>query len=249
MSAAIVIPVRLASTRLPGKPLALLGGVPLVNWVVRQCRRSLSASDVLVATDSREIEEALKDEDCRVVQTNPEHQSGSDRVAEVAQSLNHDFIINVQGDEPFVSPRDIDAVIAALNAYGHDIVTLRTSADNAELANPNAVKIALGHQDRALYFSRAPIPFKHPSQTADATMYWRHIGLYGYRREALLRWAELPNDRLENYEGLEQLRALSHGMTIQAIPANNPSRGIDTPDDLQWARQRVDELGAQAFPN
>jgi 3-deoxy-D-manno-octulosonate cytidylyltransferase len=249
MSAAIVIPVRLASTRLPGKPLALLGELPLVNWVVRQCRRANSASDVFVATDSAEIEEALQAEDCRVIQTNPEHQSGSDRVAEVAMGLKHDFIINVQGDEPFVSPSDIDAVIAALNEFGHDVVTLRTQAEAHEIDNPNAVKIALGHEDRALYFSRAPIPCRHPSRSIDPTMYWRHIGLYGYRREALLKWAALPKDRLENYEGLEQLRALSHGMTIQAIPANSPSRGIDTPDDLQWARERVDKLGAQAFPN
>ena len=249
MSAAIVIPVRLASTRLPGKPLAPLGELPLVNWVVRQCRRAKCADDIFVATDSEEIEEALKNEDCRVVQTNPEHQSGSDRVAEVANGIDHDFIINVQGDEPFVSPRDIDAVIKALRDFGHDVVTLRTPAEDHELDNPNTVKIALGHQDRALYFSRAPIPFRHPSRPNDSTMYWRHIGLYGYRREALLSWAALPKDRLENYEGLEQLRALSHGMTIQAIPANTPSRGIDTPDDLQWARERVDKLGAQAFPN
>ena len=113
----------------------------------------------------------------------------------------------------------------------------------------SAVKIALGAEDRALYFSRAPIPFQHPTEEHDHHMYWRHIGLYGYRRDALLAWARLPKDRLENYEGLEQLRALSHGMTIQAIPANCPSRGIDTPDDLAWARTRVDKLGTGAFPN
>lgn len=249
MSAAIVIPVRLASTRLPGKPLALLGDLPLVNWVVRQCKRSEHASKVIVATDSIEIEAALEEEECTVVQTALSHSSGSDRVAEVAKSLTQEFIINVQGDEPFVSPGDIDSVIMSLRDHGSDIVTLRASAEQADLDNPNVVKIALGANDRALYFSRAAIPFRHPSKSPDPALYWRHIGLYGYRRDSLLRWALLPNDRLEDYEGLEQLRALSHGMTIQAILANYPSRGIDTPDDLRWARERVDKLGAQAFPN
>ena len=249
MNAAIVIPVRLASTRLPGKPLAKLGDLPPVTWVVRQCNRSKLAQDVFVATDSEDIASALRTENCTVVSTSPTHQSGSDRVAEVAASLEHALVVNVQGDEPFVSPSDIDSVIETLIRDGHDIVTLRTLATTDEVNDPNAVKIAMGESQRALYFSRAPIPFRHPSLKEDKADYWRHIGLYGYRRAALLRWSELERDPLENHEGLEQLRALSNGMSIQAIPANSPSRGIDTPDDLEWARQRVEKLGAQAFPN
>ena len=154
-----------------------------MNWVVRQCNRAKLATEVHVATDSEEVAEALSAETCCVHQTDPTHQSGSDRVAEVAEKLQHEFIINVQGDEPFVSPTDIDAVIGALGEFGHDIVTLRTSATDSDVQDPNAVKIALGEKDRALIFL-APIPFQHPATKHDPNIYWRHIGLYGYRRSA-----------------------------------------------------------------
>ena len=244
-----IIPARYDSLRFPGKLMQQLGDKTVILRTYQNVLATGLFEEVVVATDSDLIFKEISDNGGQVQMTRKDHQCGSDRIAEAASRMDADLVVNVQGDEPFVSPSDIDSVIETLIRDGHDIVTLRTLATTDEVNDPNAVKIAMGESQRALYFSRAPIPFRHPSLKEDKADYWRHIGLYGYRRAALLRWSELERDPLENHEGLEQLRALSNGMSIQAIPANSPSRGIDTPDDLEWARQRVEKLGAQAFPN
>jgi 3-deoxy-manno-octulosonate cytidylyltransferase (CMP-KDO synthetase) len=210
-----------------------------------KCRRD---TEVVVATDSPEIVEAVTRHGGRAMLTRPDHPSGSDRVAEVTRTLGVDLVVNLQGDEPFIVPADVERVIDRLLAGGSDIVTLRTPIRSTEeLIDPSAVKVVCRDDGEALYFSRAPIPFDRHGREAFTGAY-RHLGVYGYSAASLERFVAAPPHPLEQREGLEQLRALALGLRIHVLDAETEGVGIDTPEDLTLARQRYAELGEGAFP-
>jgi 3-deoxy-manno-octulosonate cytidylyltransferase (CMP-KDO synthetase) len=231
-----IIPARFASTRFPGKPLALIAGKPLLQHVVEQCQKAKSLAEVIVATDDARIA-AVAEKFCRVAMTRADHPSGSDRIAEVAERISCDAIVNIQGDEPLIDPNVIDAVA---NALAHnEMSTAATPIKNlAELDNPNVVKVVVNAAGRALYFSRRTIPYLReaasrpvPEQLA-AFPFLKHLGIYGYRRETLLRLVKFPVSPLENAEKLEQLRALENGIGIAVVKVDYDSIGVDMPEDV-----------------
>ena len=231
-----VIPARYASTRFPGKPLALIAGKPLLQHVVEQCQRANSLSEVIVATDDTRIWE-LAQNFCRAEMTLPDHPSGSDRIAEIAERISCDAIVNIQGDEPLIDPAVIDAVAAAL--AGNEMSTAATPIKNlAELDNANIVKVVVNAAGRALYFSRRTIPYlreaanRPASEQLAAFPFLKHLGIYGYRRETLLRLVKFPMSPLENAEKLEQLRALENGISIAVVKVDYDSIGVDLPEDV-----------------
>jgi 3-deoxy-manno-octulosonate cytidylyltransferase (CMP-KDO synthetase) len=230
-----IIPARYQATRLPGKPLALIAGQPMIAHVCARAAESRLVDAVLVATDDPRIADAVHACGGTAVMTRADHPSGTDRLAEVAAHLSADIIVNLQGDEPMLDPASVDAAIAPLLADRTiDMGTLRTPLDPADADNPNVVKVVVNLAGDALYFTRAAVPFVRPGHPAAPA--WRHLGLYVYRRETLLRLAQLPPTPLELSEGLEQLRALEHGIRLHtvAVPAASPS--VDTPDDLARVR-------------
>ncbi len=231
MRTAIVIPARYASTRFPGKPLHLLAGRPMVQHVWDRCRAARRASAVLVATDDERIRVAAHGFGAEVVMTRPDHPSGTDRLAEVAQARpEFDAILNVQGDEPLISPALIDGLIDALAADpALDIVTAAVPVDDpALIADPNVVKAVVAADGHALYFSRSPVPYDRAAGRAAARCLW-HKGIYGYRREFLLRYVSWLPSPLEQLEQLEQLRALEHGARIRVLETTEIAPGVDTP--------------------
>jgi 3-deoxy-manno-octulosonate cytidylyltransferase (CMP-KDO synthetase) len=231
-----IIPARFASTRFPGKPLALIAGKPLIQHVVEQCQQAKSLSEVIVATDDTRIWEAAQNF-CRVEMTLPDHPSGSDRIAEVAERCACDAVVNIQGDEPLIDPTVIDAVANAL--VQNEMSTAATQIKNlSEFDNPNVVKVVVNAAGHALYFSRRTIPYLReaanrpvPEQLA-AFPFLKHLGIYGFRRETLLRLVKFPVSPLENAEKLEQLRALDNGIQIAVVKVDYDSIGVDTPEDV-----------------
>jgi 3-deoxy-manno-octulosonate cytidylyltransferase (CMP-KDO synthetase) len=236
VSAVAIIPARYQSTRLPGKALADIAGRPMIEHVYRRAAAASSVGRVIVATDDRRILEAVHRFGGEAVMTSAAHQSGTDRLAEVAAGLDCDLVVNVQGDEPLLAADTIDAAVAPFAADpALQMSTLRRRiTDPADLRNPNVTKVVVDGGGFAMYFSRAPIPFTRPGQT-EATA-WAHVGLYVYRRETLLELAALPPTEMERAEALEQLRALEHGIRIQAIETAHETIGVDTPDDLERVR-------------
>ena len=234
----IIIPARYASTRFPGKALAELWGKPLIQHVYERAREAGCTSRVIVATDDERIAAAAEGFGAEVAMTAPEHESGTDRVAEVARGIEGDLVVNVQGDEPLIQPASIDAAVGPLAADpAIPMGTLCCPIDNiGELANPNVVKVVVDREGFALYFSRLPIPFVRDGG-AEARRY-RHIGLYVYRREFLLELAGLGPTPLEQAEKLEQLRALEHGHQIKVTAVESAWPGVDTPEDLERLRGR-----------
>jgi len=231
-----LIPARYASTRFPGKPLHLIAGKPLLQHVVERCQLAKSLSNVIVATDDARIRDVAQ-KFCRVEMTRPDHRSGSDRIAEVAARCACDAVVNIQGDEPLIDPAAIDAVAAALAQ--NEMSTAATSIRNpAEYDNPNVVKVVVNSARRALYFSRRTIPYlrdaasRSSAEQLAAFPFLKHLGVYGYRRETLLRLVRFPVSPLEAAEKLEQLRALENGMQIAVVPVEHDSVGVDTPEDV-----------------
>jgi len=231
-----VIPARYASTRFPGKPLALIAGKPLIQRVVEQCRKAKSLSEVIVATDDARIADAVKIF-CRVEMTRADHPSGSDRITEVAARCECDAVVNIQGDEPLIDPLVIDVVVKALSNC--EMSTAATLIKNpAEYDNPNVVKVVVNAAGRALYFSRRTIPYlreaasRSVSEQLAAFPFLKHLGIYGYRRETLLRLVKFPVSPLEQAEKLEQLRALENGIQIAVVRVEYDSVGVDVPDDV-----------------
>ena len=232
-SIAAIVPARYGSTRLPGKPLLRDTGRTLIQHVYERIREARRVSHVIVATDDRRIADAVESFGGEVAMTSPEHQSGTDRVAEVARELDVTGVINVQGDEPDVSPDDLDRLADAIAAPDAEIATLAIPIDDAAtFASPHDVKVVVDHDGNALYFSRAPIPWSDDNATP--TPYGlRHLGVYAFTRAALDRFASLPPVELERRERLEQLRALHHGMRIRVLETAHDSIGIDTEDDYR----------------
>jgi 3-deoxy-manno-octulosonate cytidylyltransferase (CMP-KDO synthetase) len=242
-----IIPARYASTRFPGKPLAMIAGKPLIQHVVERCQKAKSLSEVIVATDDTRIWEVAQDF-CRAEMTSPEHPSGTDRLAEVVQRCKCDAAINIQGDEPLIDPTVIDAVAKALGDT--ELSTAATPIRAVEeYDNPNVVKVVVNAAGRALYFSRRTIPFVRdaangsPAGQLAAFPFLKHIGIYGYRREALLRLVKFPVSPLEQAEKLEQLRALENGMAMAVVRVAYDSVGVDAPADVE----RVEKLLRDGF--
>jgi len=237
---AVVIPSRYQSTRLPGKPLAEIAGRPMIAHVYDRARAIEGAARVIVATDDERVAAAVRAFGGEARMTRADHRSGTDRLAEVAAGLDCDIVVNVQGDEPLVDAADVSAAVAALSADPElAIATLRYPIrDAAELASPHVVKVAVSRRGRALYFSRAPIPHWRGHAGAPAPgLTFKHIGVYVYRREALLALAARPPSPLELAESLEQLRALEHGDPIGTVEARHDAIGVDTPADLDHVRR------------
>jgi len=231
-----ILPARYASTRFPGKPLTPIAGKPLIQRVVEQCRKARSLSEVIVATDDERIR-AVAEKFCRVEMTRSDHPSGSDRIAEVAQRCECDAVVNVQGDEPLIDPAVIDAVAAALQQ--HEMSTAATLIRQAdEYDNPNVVKVVVSLAGRALYFSRRTIPYlrdaacRSEREQLAAFPFLKHLGIYGYRRETLLRLVNFRVSPLEQAERLEQLRALENGIEIGVVKVEYDSVGVDVPEDV-----------------
>lgn len=237
-SFSIVLPARYASTRFPGKPLAKIAGRPLIEWVYRRALEIDGAQSLIVATDDERIARCVRDFGGEAVMTGDGHATGTDRVAEVARSLSCDVVVNLQGDEPVFDPDMVTAMVARLDDSGVDIATAcHPIGDQAELENPNVVKVVLRGDGSALYFSRAPIPAGALDGSGAVPM--RHVGVYAFRREALLRFASLPRTPLEQTERLEQLRALENGMTITVVVVEGATVGVDVPEDLKTVAKEI----------
>jgi len=230
MKAIAIIPARLASTRMPRKMLREIGGVPLVGWTYQAVRQSPLLAEVIIATDSQEIMDVCRQNDWNVQMTSAAHRSGTERVHEISNSVAADIYINVQGDEPMVRPEQIATLVEVMRDSAVQVGTVKTPCAKEEIDNPNAVKVVTASDGRALYFSRSTIPFDrdriHPP-------YFKHLGLYGYRKTALDFFTSHPESRLEKSERLEQLRFLENGIPIYVGETPYDSIGVDTEEDLR----------------
>jgi 3-deoxy-manno-octulosonate cytidylyltransferase (CMP-KDO synthetase) len=238
-----IIPARFASTRFPGKPLVLIAGKPLLQHVVERCQQARRLSEVVVATDDARIQEAAR-KFCRVEMTSENHPSGTDRVAEVARRCECDAVVNIQGDEPLIDPAVVDAVAGALE--GAEMSTAAAPIKEfGDYENVNVVKVVVNAAGRALYFSRRTIPYvrdwaqRPVAEQMAAFPFLKHLGIYGYRRETLLRLVQMPVSALEQAEKLEQLRALENGLDIAVVRVNYDSVGVDVPGDVQRVEERL----------
>ena len=248
-----IIPARYSSVRLPGKMLLEIAGKPLILHTVERAREAAAVNEVIVATDDQRIYDAVTSSGHRAEMTSADHQSGSDRIAEVALDLPEgSIIVNVQGDEPVISPATIDRAVEAL--LKDDTADMATTCEPihslGELLNGNNVKVVVGDNGHALYFSRSPVPWPreaalrhggNPNRAIEEepellSNFWKHTGLYVYRREYLLKFTRMPTTKLERFEMLEQLRALENGARIRVVDAASRSIGVDTEEDLKIVR-------------
>lgn len=240
----VVIPARYGSSRLPGKALKLLGGKPVVMHVYEACQKA-HVGEVLIATENPIVIEALAPFGARVVLTSESCQSGTDRIYEAAKDRKESFIINVQGDEPFIAPSTVQKIATLLQQDPScDIASaVIATLDEQKINNPNCVKAVLNADGKALYFSRSRVPYKREITEENKNIpYWQHCGIYGYRRAALERFVSLPQSPLEKLEKLEQLRALEAGMTLKCVEISPTGPAIDTAQDLQAAEQYLKNL-------
>src|SRR6266567_465663 len=235
MKTVAVIPARLGSTRLPRKMLREINGRPLVVWVYQAVRSSPLLDDVIIATDSQEILDACSKHSCNARMTSEKHRSGTERVYEVSQSVDAEVYINVQGDEPMIRSEHIATLVELMKSPDVPVGTLKTPAAPEDIANSNAVKVVTDLNGRSLYFSRSAIPF---DRDGSQPSYFKHLGIYAYRKQALDRFVSLPESSLERAERLEQLRFLENGIAIYAAETPYDSIGVDTEEDLA----RVEEL-------
>lgn len=239
MEAAAVIPARYDSTRFPGKILANIKGKSMIRHVYERVEIVEEIDTVIVATDDHRIFRCVEDFGGRVVMTSPEHTSGTDRIAEVARELSHSLIVNVQGDEPDIKP---EMIASALRPFVQEeeikMTTLIRKLDQEEINDPNVVKVVTDKDGNALYFSRASIPYVRDNRSG---RFYKHIGLYVYRREFLLQYTSMEPTPLEMAESLEQLRVLENGYRIRAVETELDSIGVDTPEDLERVQQIMGE--------
>jgi len=242
-----IIPARFASTRFPGKPLALIHHKPMIQHVYERCKEA-NLDDLYVATDDDRIKNSVENFGGKVIMTNLQHASGTDRCAEAAHILelnDSDFVINIQGDEPFIRKEEVNLLVNLFDNQKIQIATLAKSiTTEEEFNNPNKVKVVFSHSHQALYFSRSPIPFSSPHnapQSLPVTRYplpssdfpYKHIGIYAYRNDILQKITKLPVSKLEETEKLEQLRWLENDFTIHVQICHHESIAIDTPEDLK----------------
>lgn len=252
-NAVVIIPSRFDSTRLPGKALLDIAGKPMICHVLSQALAAKSVNRVIVATDDQRILEVVQQTGYEAMMTSPHHTSGTDRIAEVAEKLpEFDIVVNLQGDEPLISPQTIDRVIEALRSTPEAGVATTWEPINSsfEVLSPDVVKIVVGENGRVLAFSRSPIPFPREAARTHGSLeaalkaepsllkiFRKHTGLYVYRREVLLEFAHWPQTQTESIEALEQLRALEHGVKMIAVEAASQAIGVDTPEDLERVRK------------
>lgn len=246
-----VVPARWGSTRFPGKSLALIGGKPLLAWVLERARQARRLEAVLVATDDERIAAAARACGVAAVMTRSDHPSGTDRIAEAIRDLPAEVVVNIQGDEPLIDPALIDRVAGALaDSAAWDMATAASPIRAAEeLHNPDVVKVVWAQDGGALYFSRAPIPFVRGAADGFAPVagrHWRHIGLYGYRRSFLEKLVREPPCALEELEKLEQLRALALGARMAVLECEAPGLGVDSPADVTKAEALLRQAGLLA---
>ncbi len=236
-----VIPARYSSTRLPAKALAMIGGKPMIQYVYERCLKSKLLNEVLVATDDKRIFDAVINFGGNVVMTSKSHKSGTDRIGEAVRKIRCDIVVNIQGDEPMIDPRNIDKAIEPLiRDKNINVSTLcfRIS-DKKEINNPNVVKVVFDNNNFALYFSRSTIPFNRDKSN---TGQYKHIGLYVYRKDYLLKFIKLKPSRLELAEKLEQLRILESGEKINVIETKMDSHSVDTPSDLKRVKKLINSV-------
>jgi len=229
-----VIPARYQSTRFEGKPLALIAGKPMIQRVYEQVKKCSDISDIIVATDDQRIQATAEAFGATVVMTSSDHESGTDRIAEAVKNFDCDIVVNVQGDEPLIEPETIEGVIRPF--FNDKTVEMTTSSavlqEKEEIIDPNCVKVVTDLNNFALYFSRSAIPFDRDDANPEGA--WRlHLGIYGYRKETLLRYSRLSPTPLERLEKLEQLRALENGIKIFVAQTPYRSIGVDRPEDVQ----------------
>ncbi len=236
MKAVGIIPARLHSTRFPRKILHLINGIPMVVHVYNQARKAKSLSDVIVAIDDVETEDVLKSLNVKNIMTAKKHASGTDRAAEAAKDMDADIIVNIQGDEPFLDPNMIDELVSALAGGKVEMATAAsTILEPADVYNSNVVKVLLNRQGRARSFSRKP-------QLETLGGYYRHIGIYAFKKEKMMEFAALPPSHNEKYYKLEQLRALDNGIPIKVVLTRYPYKGVDSIEDLQQFKGNHDSL-------
>ena len=233
-----IIPVRYASTRFPAKALADIGGKSMIQRVVERAWQATSLSRVVVATDDERIRDHVANFGGEVIMTSVHHQSGTDRCQEAVEQLGitADYVVNIQGDEPFIQPRQIDLLTSVLDGVTELATLVKVIGDPLTLLDPNTPKVVLSTTGDALYFSRHPIPYRRgqPVETwLEFHTYYKHIGLYAYRTDVLARLTQLPPSSLEQAESLEQLRWLENGYQIRTVVTDIDSHGIDTPEDLR----------------
>jgi len=239
-----VIPARLGSTRFPAKVLANIDGKPLIRHVWEKAVLCKELDEVLIACDHEDVFKAAQSFKAQVVMTNPKHPSGSDRIAEAVKDLKVDIVVNIQGDEPFIDPKTIDALAVLLKQDAHTMVgtVIKEITSEEDFLNPNVVKCVVDNQGYALYFSRSPIPYyRHKNASVGAKKY-KHLGLYAYRKDFLMQYKDWPKGALESAEELEQLRILEHGINIKTTVTTSESIAVDTPQDLQKAKEWFDKL-------
>jgi len=237
-----IIPARYQSTRFPGKPLAMINNKPMIQWVYENVANAVS--EAWVATDDVRIIKAVENFGGKAIETLSTHQSGTDRCAEAARTLakktNFDVIINVQGDEPFIQPKQIELLKSCFTNDAEIATLIKRIDTNEELFNPNRPKVVTDKQKNALYFSRSPIPFIRNADNKDwhlKHIFWAHIGMYAYKSDVLQKISKLRHGELEQAESLEQLRWLENGFKIKTAETRHQSIGIDTPEDLRQALQ------------
>src|SRR5450432_528208 len=230
----LVIPARYGSTRLPGKPLVSLAGIPMIQRVYERAKLSRLATRVIVATDDDRIIKAVNGFGGEARMTRADHRTGTERIAEVAAHEAGDVFVNVQGDEPLIDPVAIDTAVGALLEEPQaQISTVVTPVRHAgDIMDPNVVKAVLDFDENALYFSRAPVPWVRDSQSKVHVKYWKHLGLYVFQRDALLEYPTLPQGELERIEQLEQLRWLENGWKIRVAEVEQDAVSVDVPEDI-----------------
>ncbi len=234
MKAIGVIPARFKSTRFPAKVLAIIHGKPMIEHVWRQASQCRELNDLLIACDHDDVLKAARGFGAKAVMTSPDHPSGSDRIAEAVGSLEYEIIVNIQGDEPFIQPKVIDDLINALknNADASVATVIKEIKADDEINNPNVVKVVVDKNGYALYFSRSVIPYNRNAERPSGLRYFKHLGLYAYRKNFLMTYKDWPKSMLESTEQLEQLRILEAGYKIKTIETDSESLAVDTPEDL-----------------
>ena len=234
-----IIPARHASVRFPGKPLTPIAGRPMIQHVVERVRRAERVSRVVVATDEASIKSAVESFGGEAILTRRDHRTGTDRVAEVAAHLPAEIYVNVQGDEPLIDPGTVDAVVSAmLEDESVQVATPCTMiSQSSDIMDPNVVKVVRDFEGNALYFSRAPIPWVRDTGETVAARHWKHLGLYAFRREALVEFPTLPPGDLERLEQLEQLRWLENGFRIRVVETDYDAVSVDVPGDVARVEQ------------
>ena len=235
-----IIPARFSSTRFPGKPLAKIGSQTMIQRVYQQAQKSQFLSQVIVATDDEKIVQNVEEIGGQVLLTSPEHLNGTSRCAEVAANYDADYFLNIQGDEPFIQPEQIDLLAREFNEQSEIITLKKGIASREELINPNVVKVVTRVNGDALYFSRSVIPHME-SYTFTPGSHFKHLGIYGYRKDILQAISEMKSTSLEEHESLEQLKWLENGLNIRVFETVLENLAVDTPEDLKLAYQYLNE--------